>query len=110
MQKKVIFISLYIFLIAPINARAIEQYEIYIENNKFRPNILEVKAGQKFKLIIYNNDSEAEEFESFDLRREKIIPPYGKIILKLGPLDPGEYEFFGEFHPKTALGKLIVKE
>jgi len=26
-----------------------------------------------------------------------------------GPLKPGEYEFVGEYHEKTAIGKLIVK-
>jgi hypothetical protein len=27
----------------------------------------------------------------------------------LGPLDPGEYKFFGDFHQDTAQGVLIAK-
>mgnify|MGYP006200341173 CR=1 FL=1 len=33
----------------------------------------------------------------------------GKITLNVGPLTPGEYIFFGDFHKKTALGTLIAK-
>jgi hypothetical protein len=32
-----------------------------------------------------------------------------KAIIFVGPLPPGEYPFFGEFNPGTALGKIIVR-
>ncbi len=42
-------------------------------------------------------NSTAEEFESYDLKRKKIIPSKRKAIVLLGPLMPGKYEFFGKF-------------
>ena len=33
-----------------------------------------------------------------------------KAVIFIGPLAPGEYPFFGEFNPQTALGKIIVKD
>jgi plastocyanin len=80
-----------------------------IKDHKFEPATIEAPAGQKFKLIVKNADSTPEEFESHDLKREKVITGGGEITLNMGPLKPGTYIFFGEFNPKTAQGKLIVK-
>ena len=63
----------------------------------------------KFRLMVRNNDPTAEEFESFQLNREKIVPPGKEIPVFLGPLDRGEYPFFGDFHQDTAKGVLIAK-
>jgi Cupredoxin-like domain len=32
-----------------------------------------------------------------------------EIIVYVGSLAPGTYEFFGDFNPKTARGHLVVK-
>jgi len=85
------------------------KYEIIIENHRFIPVQLEVKAGEKHRLIIINKDSTAEEFESYALNREKIVAGNGKIIIFLPALDVGVYPFFGEFNEATAQGRLIVK-
>lgn len=84
-------------------------YPIAIKDHKFEPTTVEIPAGQKVKLLVKNMDDSAEEFESHDFKREKIIPGGAEMPIIVGPLDAGEYEFFGEFHPDTAQGKLIVK-
>jgi len=43
------------------------------------------------------------------LNREKIVPGNGRITIFVGPLEAGEYEFFGEFNQDTAKGKIIAK-
>ena len=88
----------------------VPEYSIVIENHQFTPAELEIPKETKVKLVIENRDSTPEEFESYELNREKIVGAKSKIMLFVGPLDPGEYAFFGEFNPKTAQGKLIVKE
>ena len=75
----------------------------------FVPNRIEVPAHQKFQLQVKNNDDTADEFESTDLNREKLVPPGQTITVFLGPLDPGEYHFFGDFHQDTAQGVLVAK-
>lgn len=85
-------------------------FEIAIENHLFVPSTIEVPAGKKVKLIVHNKDGTPEEFESYELNREKIIVGNQKAIIFIGPLDPGEYPFFGEFHPNTALGTIIAVE
>jgi hypothetical protein len=88
---------------------AAEDYTLTLKDHRFTPAEIEVPAGQKFKLVVKNEDASPEEFESKTLKREKIIPPNGRIVMPLGPLEPGTYEFFGEFHEKTAQGRLIAK-
>jgi hypothetical protein len=49
------------------------------------------------------------EFESRDLKQEKIIPPGGKATLTINAMKAGEYRFFDEFHEKTGQGKFVAK-
>ena len=85
-------------------------YGLTIEDHQFKPKELEIPAGIKVKLVIENLDKTAEEFESYELNREKIVPGGKKVTLFLGPLKPGSYRYFGEFHQKTAQGLIVVKE
>ena len=92
-------------------AAAAEEPErtIVIKQHRFEPNLVEVPAGVRVRLIVDNQDPTAEEFESTDLRREKVVPGKSKGIVWVGPLPAGEYAFFGDFHQKTAQGKLVAK-
>ncbi len=85
------------------------EFTIVIREHRFEPAELKVPANTKIKLIIKNEDDSAEEFESHELNREKIVAPKSAITVWVGPLEPGEYPFFGEFHMDTALGKLIAE-
>ena len=84
-------------------------YELKIKDHRFDPSRLEIPAGAKVKLVIKNLDATPEEFESYQLNREKIVPGNSEIIVYVGPLDPGEYGFFGDFNQDTAQGTLTVK-
>jgi plastocyanin len=88
---------------------AVPVFEIEIRDHLFNPAELTVPAGKKIKLIVYNNDPTPEEFESYELNREKVIMGSSKAVIFIGPLKPGEYPFFGEFNPKTAQGKVIAE-
>ena len=86
-----------------------EVFLVTIENHRFSPSEVIVPEGRRIKLIVKNNDNSVEEFESFDLNREKLVPGKGEIKVLFGPLKPGTYKFFGEFHEETAQGKIVVK-
>jgi plastocyanin len=83
--------------------------ELTIENHKFTPERLEVPAGKKVKLVVDNRDATAEEFESEELRVEKVIGAKSKGTVWIGPLKAGEYKFVGEYHDKTARGVVVAK-
>lgn len=84
-------------------------YEIEIREHLFYPAELTVPAGQKVKLLVLNQDATPEEFESFELNREKVIKGKRKAVIFIGPLRPGRYPYFGEFHPETAQGVIIAE-
>jgi plastocyanin len=85
------------------------EIKIVIREHKFEPAEVTVPAGKKIKLVIENQDATAEEFESYELNREKVVPPKGQITIFVGPLKPGRYPFFGDFHKDSAKGVLIAK-
>ncbi len=98
------------FMLISLSAFASEkEFLIQIKDHQFQPKILEVLAGEKFKLVVENLDKTLEEFESSDLKKEKLVGAGKKITIIISPLRPGEYKFFGDFHQKTAQGKIIVK-
>jgi plastocyanin len=80
-----------------------------IEQHKFSPEELKVKAGQPFVLVITNKDATPEEFESKDLRAEKVIPGNKSVRLRMPALKRGTYRFFGEYHEATAKGRIVVE-
>ena len=43
------------------------------------------------------------------MKVEKVIPGKSKGVIRMGPLKPGHYPFFGEFHEATAKGTLMAE-
>ena len=93
----------------PAFAAGVPVVEITIKDHKFTPATVEVPANQKVKLVVKNLDASAEEFESYELNREKVIAGNAEAIIFVGPLEPGTYPFFGDFNKATAQGKIVAK-
>ena len=84
-------------------------FTLNIKDHKYDPTELQVPANTKVKLVVRNLDTTPEEFEGYDLDREKIVTGGNEIIVYIGPLDPGTYKFFGDFHQDTAQGRVVAK-
>jgi plastocyanin len=102
-------LALATFAMAGIATAAEPEALLLIKNHRFEPAELKVPAGQRIKLTVHNQDSTAEEFESHSLNREKVVPGGAKATLYIGPLKPGRYDFFGEYHEATAKGVVIAE-
>ena len=81
---------------------------LLIQGHQFTPAELHVPSGRKLVLEVENRDNSVEEFESYDLDREQRVQPGEVARVNLGPLAPGRYPFFGDFHRKSAQGVLVV--
>jgi plastocyanin len=90
-------------------AAAQESPTLTIKNNRFEPTEIRVPAGKRITIYIVNDDASPEEFESYSLKVEKIIPGNTKGLVRIGPLEKGRYEFFGDFHQDTAKGAVIAE-
>ena len=80
-----------------------------LDQHRFSPEELRVKANAPFILVITNKDTEDEEFELSSLRIEKVIAGGKTLRLKMPALKPGTYEFIGDFHEKTAKGRIVAE-
>ena len=85
------------------------EFALVLEGHKFTPERLEVPAGRKVKLTVDNRDATPEEFESEELRVEKVIPGKSKGLVYIGPLKAGEYRYIGEYNEPSAHGVIVAK-
>ena len=102
-------LALATFAMTGIATAAEPEALLVIKDHRFQPAELKVPAGQRIKLTVHNQDSTPEEFESHSLNREKVVPGGAKATLYIGPLKPGRYDFFGEYHEATAKGVVIAE-
>jgi high-affinity iron transporter len=102
-------VAVALLLMAAPQAHADDIPTLVMKNHRFVPDHIEVPAGVKFRLTVTNTDDTADEFESAELNREKLVAPGQSITVFLGPLQPGSYKFFGDFHQDTAQGVMVAK-
>ena len=95
-------------VLAPVARRA---YDLTLthKDNKFTPAEIKVPDNKQEKLNEVNEDPMPEEFDSSDLKVEKVVPGKSKGIVRIGPLSPGRYRFMGEYHESTAKGVVIAE-
>ncbi|MFI5011550.1 MAG: cupredoxin domain-containing protein [Hyphomicrobiales bacterium] len=84
-------------------------FRIDFKDGTVTPARLEVPAGRRFKLDLHNLGQTPAEFESRDLRKEKVLAPGSVSTLVIRTLDPGEYDFFDDFHPDAPAAVLVAK-
>ncbi len=83
--------------------------QLTVKDGHFYPETVEAPAGKKFRIVVKNEGSSPEEFESLELRKETVLAPGVTRSVVFAPMKPGTYKFFGDFHPDTAKGRIIVK-
>ena len=93
---------------SPGSVRA-QEFTVTIKNHRFEPTELRVPAGKRVTIYVVNEDPTPEEFESISMKVEKIIPGKSKGLVRIGPLPPGRYDFFGDFNQDTAKGVVIAE-
>lgn len=93
------------------NARAEEAFAatITIRNHRFEPAEIHVPVGRRISLTVINDDPLSEEFDSTALKVEKVIAGKSQGVVHISPLNPGRYDFIGEYHDQTAKGRVIAE-
>lgn len=102
-------IAALILISASSNAIA-DPITLSLTGHKFTPSAITVPSNQKFQIKLTNNDDTPAELESHDLKVEKIVVPGGTITVSVGPMKPGTYQFFDDYHPDEAVGTVTVKD
>jgi len=99
------------FLVVPARGHAEEDpiFRVEFKDGVVTPLRLEVPAKRRFKLELHNLGQTPAEFESRELRKEKVLAPGTSSTLVIRTLDPGEYDFFDDFHPDAPPAVLVAK-
>jgi len=84
-------------------------HTVRFEEERFEPGELVVQAGTPLQLRVVNQKTEAVEFESFELNRERVIQPGQEVTVYLPALAPGTYRFFDDFHKDTGEGTITAR-
>jgi plastocyanin len=87
-----------------------QELSITIKDHKFSPAELKVPAKKRITLTVVNDDPTPEEFESKTLKVEKVILGKSKGVVRFGPLEPGRYDFIGEFHEDSGAKGVVIAE
>lgn len=101
--------SIFAAALAAFPVLAAETVVLTLKDNRFDRTEVRVPSGERFRIEVRNQDKTPAEFESSDMKIEKIIVPGGTITVNAGPLKPGTYKYFDEYHPDTATGVLIAE-
>lgn len=110
--RRIVAVSLPLALLCSVGAVQAEDLltaNISIKDHRFYPSQIKVPAGAKLKLVVTNLDRTPEEFESDQMKFEKIVQGGGRITVIVPPLKPGQYKFFGEFNLATAQGMITAQ-
>jgi plastocyanin len=92
---------------APADADA--PIAVTLQNHKFTPSVIRVKANAPAIIMLTNKDSTAEEFDSTSLKVEKVVAGNSSGNVRIRALAPGKYPFMGEYHSATAQGFVVAE-
>ena len=95
--------------LAPARAEDAPTFHIEFADGRFEPRRLEVPANKTFEIQLVNKGQGPAEFESKQLHKEKVLAPASTTTMVIRNLDPGEYDFFDDFHPETPPAVLVAK-
>jgi Cupredoxin-like domain len=101
MRKILFLVGLAGLLVVGTTSAHAQNYVLTIKDHRFTPTEIKIPANKRVQT--------PEEFESKEMKVEKVIPGKSKGVVRVGPLKPGRYPFFGEFHEATAKGTLIAE-
>lgn len=84
-------------------------YEITLKDQAFTPAELKVPAGTPFIIKVKNENDAPAEFESKDMKFEKVVAGHAEILTKVKALPGGTFEFYDEYHEDTARGTVVAE-
>lgn len=82
-------------------------YEITLKDHHFNPAEIHVPSGKPFFVVVTNASDAPDEFEMLIPALEKTLQPGQQGKVKIKPLGPGRFPFFGESDPDNEQGAFI---
>ncbi len=109
MTRRLALIAMLALVSLSALAEELPVFRLVARDGAFEPNTIEVPAGKRFKIAISNEGKGPMEFESRDLKQEKVLAAGAQSSVVINGLKPGTYVFFDEYHPDMAKGQIVAK-
>jgi hypothetical protein len=106
-RRAVLVVALGFAMFGAVRAEDLSTYSLTLKNHRFTPTEMHVPSGKPFFIVVTNQDDTADEFEMTNPAIEKVIPPGDQGRVRMRPLGPGRFAFFGDFHRDTAQGVIV---
>lgn len=84
-------------------------FKLDIKDGVITPLELEVPTNTRIRLEVTNSGTTPAEFESVQLKKEKVIAGGNTTVMVIRNLDPGTYDFFDDFHIDLPHAKITAK-
>jgi hypothetical protein len=107
MRKSLLAVALALFSLGAL-AEDMPVFKLVARDGAFAPKTIEVPANQRFKIEIANEGKTPIEFESRDLKQEKVLAGGAKSYVVINRLKPGTYVFFDDYNPSSK-GEIVAK-
>lgn len=102
-------LALAAFAGAPARAAEDPTFRIEFKDGEMSPREIVVPANTRIRLELVNLGETPAEFESLELKKEKVLAPKSSSVLVIRTLAPGRYDFFDDFRPGQPPAVLIAR-
>jgi hypothetical protein len=102
-----VFVLLAVGRVDLANADDLASYDITLKDHRFTPAEIHVPTGKPFIVVITNANDGPDEFEMLLPALERPLQPGQQGKVRVRPLPPGRFPFFGESDPDNETGVFI---
>jgi hypothetical protein len=88
-------------------AEDLTTYTIMLQNHHFTPAEIHVPTGKPFFVVVTNANDGPDEFEMLLPALERPLQPGQQGKVRVRPLSPGRFPFFGESDPDNETGVFV---
>lgn len=100
----------FLVLAMPAVAEDLPEFRLTFRDGMIIPLQTTVPANRRLKLILINEGDSPVEFESVELRKEKVVAPKVTTSIVIRRLSAGEHVFFDDFHPDAPQAKIVAED
>jgi hypothetical protein len=104
-----VFVLLAVTRVDLANADDLASYEITLKDHHFTPAEIHVPTGKPFIVVITNANDGPDEFEMLLPALERPLQPGQQGKVRVRPLPPGRFPFFGESDPDNETGAFVAE-
>jgi uncharacterized cupredoxin-like copper-binding protein len=91
----------------PSSGDELQTFEVTLKGQTFEPSEIHVPSGRPFMVVVKNANDQGDEFEMLFPPVERAVQGGSEAKVRIRPLGPGTFVFFGENDPDNEKGTIV---